>query len=76
MKSSLQDNLAKRLRQHREQKSLSQEDLAHLCGLHRTYIGGIERSERNITLKTLERISEALAVDPLILLREDNLDQA
>jgi transcriptional regulator with XRE-family HTH domain len=76
MNSTLQYNLAKNLRLHREQKALSQDDLAHLCGLHRTYIGGIERSERNITLKTLEKIAEALALDPLILLREDGLGEA
>jgi transcriptional regulator with XRE-family HTH domain len=68
MESVLLDTLAKNLRQLRESKGLSQEDLAYVCGLHRTYMGGIERSERNITLKTLMKIAEALAVNPITLL--------
>ncbi|MGH9815884.1 MAG: helix-turn-helix domain-containing protein [Candidatus Acidiferrales bacterium] len=43
---------------------LSQEDLAEKCGLHRTYVGAIERAERNITLSTLNRLAVALAVSP------------
>lgn len=38
----------------------SQEELADICGLHRTYIGGIERGERNITLDTLDTIASGL----------------
>lgn len=68
--------MAKNLRLYREQKGLSQDDFADLCGLHRTYIGGIERSERNITLKTLEKIAQALTIDPLELLKENGIDKA
>lgn len=42
---------------------LSQEELADKCGLHRTYIGAVERGERNVTLSSLEAISSALNVD-------------
>jgi DNA-binding XRE family transcriptional regulator len=44
----------------RTSKGLSQEAFAHACGLHRTYIGSIERGERNISLDNMERIAAAL----------------
>lgn len=47
---------------------MSQEVLAAHAGLHRTYVGAVERGERNITLATLQRIADALAVDPVSLL--------
>lgn len=49
---------------------LSQEEFADKCGYHRTYIGAIERSERNITLSTLEALASALDVSALDLLQE------
>ena len=49
-----------RVRELRKERKLSQEDLAHKAGFHRTYIGMIERAERNITLCNIERISIAL----------------
>lgn len=42
---------------------MSQEGLADRLGVHRTYLGGVERGERNLTLQTLERIAEGLDVD-------------
>ncbi|MFN7590095.1 MAG: helix-turn-helix domain-containing protein [Planctomycetota bacterium] len=48
------------MRTLRQAKSLSQEQLADLCGLHRTYIGSVERAERNISIDNMERIAEAL----------------
>jgi transcriptional regulator with XRE-family HTH domain len=51
-----------RVRSIRAQKGLSQEDLALACGLDRTYIGGVERGERNISLINIHRIAEALGV--------------
>jgi len=52
-------------------QGLSQEAFADVLHVHRTYMGGIERGERNLTLKSVERIAERLAVDPLDLLRGD-----
>lgn len=51
------------VRRIRKQKSLSQEELADLAGLHRTYIGMIERGEKNITLNNIEKIAKALEVN-------------
>ena len=52
------------LRSIRISKSLSQEDFAFKCGLHRTYIGSIERGERNISLVNIDAICNALEVSP------------
>ncbi len=54
--------LAYNVRALRRQKNLSQEELADLCSLHRTYVGSIERAERNATLSTLEALASALNV--------------
>ena len=54
--------LGRFLREKREECGWSQEDLAHECGLHRTYIGAVERGEYNITVLTLRTITETLGV--------------
>lgn len=59
---SLRATLADNIKAFRSKKGLSQEGLAELCGLHRTYIGSVERQERNVTLSTLEVLSAALEV--------------
>ncbi|RMG29578.1 MAG: XRE family transcriptional regulator [Bacteroidetes bacterium] len=51
-----------RVRQLRKEKGLSQEQLAFKAGFHRTYIGMIERAEKNITLVNIEKIARALTV--------------
>ncbi len=53
---------ASRVRELREARQISQEKLAEFAGVHRTYIGMIERGEKNITLKNIEKIAKALDV--------------
>lgn len=62
MKESILIKLGKRVREERLKKSLSQEQLAELANVHRTYIGMIERGEKNISLLSIERISKALKI--------------
>ena len=66
--SSLRGVLAKNVRAFRKAHGLSQEELADLCELHRTYIGSVEREERNVSLSTLEVLSRALGVSVAELL--------
>lgn len=54
---------AANMRHFRHKLGLSQEALAVLCGLHRTYIGSVERGERNISIDNMERIANALQVN-------------
>jgi transcriptional regulator with XRE-family HTH domain len=62
MKQSINIRVGKNIRKARENRGLSQEALSDLAGVHRTYIGMVERAERNITLVSLEKISKALKV--------------
>ena len=59
----LQKVVGRNLRAYRKKKGLSQEDFADFVGVHRTYMGGLERGERNLTLQSLEKLAEALGVD-------------
>ena len=70
MEGDLQRTVGRNLQAHRRTLGLSQEAFADVLGVHRTYMGGVERGERNLTLKSLERIAERAGVDPLDLLRE------
>ena len=63
--------LATNLRALRRAKGLSQEGLADLSGLHYTYIGGIERGERNPSIDNVGRLAEALGLDAVDLLRAE-----
>lgn len=69
MEGDLQRTVGRNLRAYRQERGLSQEAFADLVGVHRTYMGGLERGERNLTLKSLERIAELIQMSPLDLLK-------
>lgn len=69
-KSSARRIFAENLRKARLAKKLSQEDLAEVSGLHRTYVGSIERAERNVSIDNMERLSAAIGVSLPDLLKE------
>ena len=60
--------VAANVKRLRLQRKWSQEDCAEKCDLHRTYIGAVEREERNITLATLDTIAAAFGISPVELL--------
>lgn len=60
---SILERFGKRIREIRVSKNFSQEELADRAGLHRTYIGMIERAEKNITLRNIEKIANALNIE-------------
>lgn len=68
MTTSNNENIKKkfgsRVRQIRQNLGLSQEELAHLCNLDRSYIGGVERGERNISLVNIHKVADALNISP------------
>lgn len=64
----LQRQVGRRIRQIREERGVSQEKLAEQLGNHRTYIGAIERGERNMSLQVVETLAAQLGVQPYDLL--------
>ncbi len=63
MKPRILTNFGKRVRSLRDERDLSQERLGELANVHRTYVGMIERGEKNITLTSMEKFAKALKVD-------------
>lgn len=70
MEGELQSIVGRNIRRLRRERGLSQEQLADELGVHRTYMGGVERGERNITLQSLERLAARLGVAPVSLLAD------
>lgn len=60
--SDISKLIGQRIRNYRTQQKLSQEKLAELCGCHPTYIGQVERGEKNATLESIEKIASALNI--------------
>lgn len=69
MEGELQRRLGANLRSLRLNEGLSQEAFADVLGVHRTYMGGLERGERNVTLRTVERLADRLGISADILLK-------
>ncbi|HEY6187444.1 MAG TPA: helix-turn-helix transcriptional regulator [Pyrinomonadaceae bacterium] len=72
MGTKILEKFGERVREERLKQGLSQEGLAEKAGVHRTYIGMIERAEKNITLTNIEKIAKALDIDIGILLKGIN----
>jgi transcriptional regulator with XRE-family HTH domain len=60
--SDLHKRIGQRVRAFREKRNISQEELADICGLHRTYVGSVERGERNLTVTSLQTLAKGLRV--------------
>lgn len=69
VQGDLQKIAGANIRAIRKQRGVSQEQLADALGVHRTYMGGVERGERNLTLRSLEKLAERMGVDPVSLLK-------
>lgn len=67
--SSILKIIGSNIRYYRTAIGLSQEKLAELASLHRTYIGSVERGERNISAKNIAKIADVLDVEPYHLLK-------
>lgn len=63
MKKSILVKFGKKIREVRVNKGLSQEALADIANVHRTYIGMVERAEKNITLLNIQKLAKALKID-------------
>lgn len=62
-------SVGENLRRYRVERGLSQEAFAEMLGFHRTYMGGLERGERNLSLRSVERLAALVDREPLDLLR-------
>jgi transcriptional regulator with XRE-family HTH domain len=67
MSTSLQKQVGKAIRAHRERLGISQEAFADRIGMHRAYYGAVERGLRNLTLRNIQRIAQGLEVAPAAL---------
>ncbi|MEZ4605848.1 MAG: helix-turn-helix transcriptional regulator [Deinococcales bacterium] len=67
--------LAQNIRYARKRQKISQEELADRAGIHRTYVGAIERGKQNVSIDNIERISVALGLTPAELLTEGTVHE-
>jgi transcriptional regulator with XRE-family HTH domain len=72
-KTNLRQVLAENIRSYRSRAGISQDEFAVQCGVHRTYVGSVERCERNVTLSTLEMIAKAIGVTTPELLTKNGV---
>jgi transcriptional regulator with XRE-family HTH domain len=70
-KGPLRDTLAKNMRRLRAARKLTQEALAYDCGINRTYLSAVERSERNVSIDNIARIAKGLKVEPWKSLKDE-----
>ena len=63
------------VRRYRNNRGYSQEHLAELAGLHRTYISALEREPRNISIENIQRIADALGVDAYKLFMDESAEK-
>lgn len=68
MKGDLQRIVGENLRAYRRAREISQEDFAYTLGVHRAYLSGVERGQRNLTLQTIEGMAAQLEIEPISLL--------
>ncbi len=73
MEGILQAVVGTNIRRVRLEQGLSQESFGEAVGWHRTFVGAVERGERNLTLKSVERIADQLLIHPLELLRDPSV---
>ena len=69
--SDFRKSFAANLRRERRALGLSQRALAHMAGLDRTYVGSVERAERNISIDNIERLARALGLEPADLFKQN-----
>jgi len=74
VEGDLQRTVGCNVRARREALGESQEAFANSIGVHRTYLGGVERGERNLTLQSVERLARLIGVEPLRLLIEPGIE--
>ncbi len=58
----IQKKLGKRIAELRKKRGFSQEGFAHECGFHRSYMGALERGEKNVTIQLIDRVAKALKI--------------
>ena len=72
MKSTIDIQFGARIAELRKRLNISQEELAERCGVHRTYIGSIERGEKSPTLNTIEKFAKGLGIEIIEFFKYDS----